>query len=249
MNPVPPDDLSLPCSWLLDSIIKATAFLTLALAVGAADAPAQEIEPRAFSNIPIGVEFLIAGYGYAEGGLVTDPALPLRNANLRTHTTVSRTPVRWISGASPASSMSSCPIRGSREPQSSPASPATAKPQALAMRACVSRLICTEHRRCRSGSLPPIGRTPSSAPAYSYRYPLVSTMPTSWSILAPTAGSPSRNWAFPRPGDHGRWNWLRRSPFSPTMTTSSAAGPAPRIRSTRCRAALPMALQTGSGWH
>lgn len=64
------------------------AFLTLALAVGAADAPAQEIEPRAFSNIPIGVEFLIAGYGYAEGGLVTDPALPLRNANLRTHTTV-----------------------------------------------------------------------------------------------------------------------------------------------------------------
>lgn len=88
MNPVPPDDLSLPCSWLLDSIIKATAFLTLALAVGAADAPAQEIEPRAFSNIPIGVEFLIAGYGYAEGGLVTDPTLPLRNANLRTHTTV-----------------------------------------------------------------------------------------------------------------------------------------------------------------
>ena len=49
---------------------------------------AQEIEPRAYSNIPIGVNFLLAGYGYAEGGLVTDPALPLENANLQTHTTV-----------------------------------------------------------------------------------------------------------------------------------------------------------------
>ncbi len=64
------------------------ALLVLALAAGAAGVRAQEIEPRAFSNIPIGVNFLIAGYGYAEGGLVTDSALPLENANLQTHTTV-----------------------------------------------------------------------------------------------------------------------------------------------------------------
>jgi hypothetical protein len=64
------------------------AFLVLALATSAAGVRGQEIEPRAFSNIPIGVHFLIAGYGYAEGGLVTNPALPLENASLQTHTTV-----------------------------------------------------------------------------------------------------------------------------------------------------------------
>lgn len=53
------------------------AFLVLALAASAASVQGQEIEPRAFSNIPIGVHFLIAGYGYAEGGLVTNPALPV----------------------------------------------------------------------------------------------------------------------------------------------------------------------------
>lgn len=63
-------------------------FLVLALAVTTGGARAQEIEPRAYSNIPIGVNFLIGGYGYAEGGLVTDPSLPLENANLQTHTTV-----------------------------------------------------------------------------------------------------------------------------------------------------------------
>jgi len=63
-------------------------FIVLALAVSAVSVRAQDIEPRAYSNIPIGVNFLIAGYGYAEGGLVTDPALPLENANLQTHTSV-----------------------------------------------------------------------------------------------------------------------------------------------------------------
>ncbi|HRZ07448.1 MAG TPA: hypothetical protein P5102_15115 [Candidatus Competibacteraceae bacterium] len=63
------------------------ALLVLALAAHAASVWAQEIEPRAYSNIPLDVNFLIAGYGYGEGGLVTDPALPLENANLQTHTT------------------------------------------------------------------------------------------------------------------------------------------------------------------
>jgi hypothetical protein len=65
-----------------------TAFLALVLAVGATTARAQEIEPRAYSNIPVGVNFLIAGYGIADGGLVTDPSLPLENADLRTDATM-----------------------------------------------------------------------------------------------------------------------------------------------------------------
>lgn len=58
------------------------------LAVRAPAALAQEIEPRAYSNTPIGVNFLLVGYGHAEGGVATDPSIPLENANLRTHSTV-----------------------------------------------------------------------------------------------------------------------------------------------------------------
>ncbi|MDQ5908543.1 MAG: hypothetical protein QG599_634 [Pseudomonadota bacterium] len=64
------------------------ASLIAALAVSAVSVWAQDIEPRAYSNIPLDVNFLIAGYGYSEGGLVTDPSLPLENANLQTHSTV-----------------------------------------------------------------------------------------------------------------------------------------------------------------
>ena len=58
------------------------------LALGGGGAHAQNIEPRTYSNAPVGVNFLIAGYAYAEGGLSVDPSVPLTNANLQTHTTV-----------------------------------------------------------------------------------------------------------------------------------------------------------------
>jgi hypothetical protein len=61
------------------------AFLVLAIAVGVSRAGAQEIEPRAYSNAPIGVNFLITGYGYAEGGVIMDPSLPLENAKIQVH--------------------------------------------------------------------------------------------------------------------------------------------------------------------
>jgi hypothetical protein len=47
-------------------------------------AQAQDIEPRAFSNAPIGVNFLIAGYGYTRGALAFDSALPVTDAELET---------------------------------------------------------------------------------------------------------------------------------------------------------------------
>lgn len=43
----------------------------------------QELEPRAYANAPVGLNFLIAGYTYSEGGVVVDPSIPLENANLR----------------------------------------------------------------------------------------------------------------------------------------------------------------------
>jgi len=53
-----------------------------------APAHAQDIEPRAYSNAPVGVNFLIAGYAYTRGGLAFDTTLPLTNPNLRTSSTV-----------------------------------------------------------------------------------------------------------------------------------------------------------------
>ncbi len=47
-------------------------------------ARAQEIEPRAYSNAPVGVNFLIAGYAYTTGSPSTDPSLPVTNANIET---------------------------------------------------------------------------------------------------------------------------------------------------------------------
>jgi hypothetical protein len=60
--------------WRLVSAL-AAAVIAVPLA-----AHAQEIEPRAYSNAPIGVNFLIAGYALTEGSLSFDPSLPVQNA-------------------------------------------------------------------------------------------------------------------------------------------------------------------------
>ena len=49
---------------------------------------AQEIEPREYSNAPVGVNFLIAGYAYTRGGVAFGPSLPITNPNLHTSSAV-----------------------------------------------------------------------------------------------------------------------------------------------------------------
>ena len=46
---------------------------------------AQDLEPRAYSNSPTGLNFLIAGYAYANGSVLTDPSLPLDNVTNDSH--------------------------------------------------------------------------------------------------------------------------------------------------------------------
>lgn len=58
----------------------------LAAVTVSSGAYAQEIEPRSYSNAPVGVNFLITGYAYARGGLSFDPSLPVINAHLTTST-------------------------------------------------------------------------------------------------------------------------------------------------------------------
>jgi hypothetical protein len=62
--------------------------LAIALTALGAGAYAQDLEPRAYVNTPVGLNFLIAGYGYAAGGVATDPALPLQNAHLQVHSAI-----------------------------------------------------------------------------------------------------------------------------------------------------------------
>lgn len=40
---------------------------------------AQELEPRAYSPVPIGTNFLLASYQHTTGSVATDPALPITN--------------------------------------------------------------------------------------------------------------------------------------------------------------------------
>jgi hypothetical protein len=54
------------------------------LLAAATAARAQDIEPRAYSNAPIGVNFLAGGYAYTQGSLPTNPSLPLTSSHLTT---------------------------------------------------------------------------------------------------------------------------------------------------------------------
>ncbi len=53
-----------------------------ALASAGSVTHAQDIEPRAYSNAPVGVNFLIAGYAYTRGGLAFDSSVPITDPQL-----------------------------------------------------------------------------------------------------------------------------------------------------------------------
>jgi hypothetical protein len=59
--------------------------LTVLYMVSASPVDAQQLEPRTYTNTPVGMNFLIAGYGYATGSVVSDPSLPLENADIDNH--------------------------------------------------------------------------------------------------------------------------------------------------------------------
>jgi hypothetical protein len=51
-------------------------------------ANATDIDPRSYSNIPVGLNFLIAGYGYTNGNVSFSPSVPIENAQLAIHSAV-----------------------------------------------------------------------------------------------------------------------------------------------------------------
>jgi hypothetical protein len=64
----------------------AAGFIVLAaLLHGVGSASAQQLEPRAYSPSPVGVNFLGLGYLYSSGGVVLDPSLPIKNLHARVY--------------------------------------------------------------------------------------------------------------------------------------------------------------------
>jgi hypothetical protein len=63
--------------------------IVVTLVAGAAPrAAAQDLEPRAYANTPVGLNFLLGGYAYTTGSIATDPALPIADAELTLHSGV-----------------------------------------------------------------------------------------------------------------------------------------------------------------
>jgi Putative MetA-pathway of phenol degradation len=58
-----------------------------ALMFAAAQAHAQALEPRSYTNSPVGLNFVLAGYDYTEGSVAFDPSLPISDAHLHTNAT------------------------------------------------------------------------------------------------------------------------------------------------------------------
>ena len=59
---------------------------SIALIFAGGAAHAQDLEPRAYSNTPVGLNFVVVGYSYSEGKIAFDPTLPIANAQYYNNT-------------------------------------------------------------------------------------------------------------------------------------------------------------------
>jgi hypothetical protein len=71
-------------------VIKRSGVFTaiIALLFMAFQADAGEIEPRAYVNTPVGINFLLVGYVYSDGGLLTAASSPIKDAQLKVHSAI-----------------------------------------------------------------------------------------------------------------------------------------------------------------
>ena len=60
------------------------ALVALAL-LAAATAQAQELEPRAYTNTPVGMNFLILGYAYTKGDVALATSAPIEDGKITVH--------------------------------------------------------------------------------------------------------------------------------------------------------------------
>lgn len=77
-------DASLPFIEFFPSRFARLAVLAI-LGMTASSVSATDIEPRSYSNIPVGLNFLIAGYAYTKGNVTFAPSVPITNGKLEIH--------------------------------------------------------------------------------------------------------------------------------------------------------------------
>ena len=55
------------------------------LATAISPAPAQELEPRSLTSLPVGTNFAVLAYGYSRGNVLLDPAVPVEDLTATIH--------------------------------------------------------------------------------------------------------------------------------------------------------------------
>ena len=76
----------MPLESSIGSRFRRGALGIMAFVLGVTDTKAQDAEPRSYSNTPVGLNFLIAGYVYAEGKMAFDPNLSIADAKFHSST-------------------------------------------------------------------------------------------------------------------------------------------------------------------
>jgi hypothetical protein len=72
----------------IGKFIIAFAGIAMAFFSKTGSAGAQSMEPRIYSNAPVGMNFLISGYVYQQGDVLLDPSLPLKDVEAKAHTAI-----------------------------------------------------------------------------------------------------------------------------------------------------------------
>lgn len=57
-------------------------------ALAAGTAAAQDLEPRALTNVPVGTNFVVVGYAFSYGNVLLDPSIPVEDLNADVHALV-----------------------------------------------------------------------------------------------------------------------------------------------------------------
>src|SRR2546427_12490775 len=61
------------------------ALVAAAIVMPARSAHAQSLEPRSYVNTPVGINFLLLGYGYTQGEVGFDASTPITDARVHVH--------------------------------------------------------------------------------------------------------------------------------------------------------------------
>jgi outer membrane putative beta-barrel porin/alpha-amylase len=75
--------------WKSLFLVVSTSLLIVVLSAALRSlASAQDLEPRAYANTPVGLNFLIGGYAYSKGTVGTDPSVPITDTQIKLNSAV-----------------------------------------------------------------------------------------------------------------------------------------------------------------